>query len=128
MPPKRMSEPRETSECMLRIGKYNNVIAWNMQMRSIVGELYGSTANFLVDNERYIPPFPVEADYTPQPPVGANGVPAAAFTPAFLNKLREDCYTGRRKEVTQQRLDEMKIWSMMWSRMSPASQSKVREE
>ena len=39
MPPKRMSEPRETSECMLRIGKYNNVIAWNMQMRSIVGEL-----------------------------------------------------------------------------------------
>ena len=73
MPPKRNPEQKESSECMLRIGRYNNVIAWNLQMRDIVGELYGDTANFLTNNERHVIPYPVEADYVPVVPAAIEG-------------------------------------------------------
>ena len=126
MPPKRAGEPKETPECILKIGKYNNVVAWNLEMRSVVGTLYGSTANFLTDNLRYVPPR--EEDYTPVNPALQEGMPAAVLPAALIAKLREECFTGRRKEMAQQRKDEQKIWSMMWTRMSPASQSKVQEE
>ena len=52
----------EATECILRLGKANNVILWNEEMKSIVGALYGSTANFLQTNERYVPPIPREED------------------------------------------------------------------
>ena len=29
--------------------------------------------------------------------------------------------------MTQQKADEQKIWSIMWAKMSPASQSKIQE-
>ena len=51
-----------------------------------------------------------------------------AVTAALITKLREDCFIGRRKAIAQQKLDEKKIWSIMWECMSPASQSEVREE
>ena len=106
MPPKRAGELKEAPECILRIGKYNNVVAWNLEMRSVVGTLYGSTANFLTDNLRYVPPFPTEEDYIPVNPALAEGVAPAPMPAALLAKLREDCFTGRRKEIAQQRKDE----------------------
>ena len=46
----------------------------------------------------------------------------------ILNKLREGAHEGRRKAIETQKENERKIWPMMWMRMSPASQSRVREE
>jgi hypothetical protein len=31
----------DAPECILRLGKANNVILWNEEMKSIVGALYG---------------------------------------------------------------------------------------
>lgn len=45
----------------------------------------------------------------------------------LLTKLREGAYEGRGRAVAQQMADEQKIWSIMWGKMSPASQSKVQE-
>ena len=96
MPPKRAGETKEVPVCILRIGKYNNVVAWNLEMRSIIGTLYGSTANFLTDNERYPPPYPREDDYMPVNPALAEGQLPAVLPAALKTKLREDCFTGRR--------------------------------
>lgn len=128
IPPKRAVEPKDVPECILRIGKYNNVVAWNLEMRSVVGTLYGSNANFLTDNVRYVPPYPREEDYLPVNPALVEGQPAPIIPAALITKLREDCFTGRRKDMALQRKDEQKIWSIMWTRMSPTSQSKVQEE
>ena len=103
MPPKRAGETKEVPECILRIGKYNNVVAWNLEMRSIVGTLYGSTANFLTDNVRYVPPYPREEDYIPVNPDLPDGQAAAALPAALIAKLREECFTGRRKEMALQK-------------------------
>ena len=46
----------------------------------------------------------------------------------ILSKLREGAYEGRRKAMAQQKEAEKKIWPLMWVKMSPASQSRVREE
>ena len=51
----------------------------------------------------------------------------AAIPLAVLNKLREGAYEGRRRAVAQQKQDEQKIWSLMWGKMSAASQAKVQE-
>ena len=32
MPPKRAGEPKEVPECILKIGKYNNVVAWSLEI------------------------------------------------------------------------------------------------
>ena len=124
MPPIKKIEPKEaaTSGCILRLGKANNVIAWNEELKSTVGALYGATANFLQTNERYIQPAVLEADYVPEVEEGG-----AAFPAALINKLREGAFEGRRRAIAQQKSDEQKIWSLMWGKMSPASQSKVQE-
>ena len=67
-------------------------------------------------------PLPEEADYLP--PVEEGGV---VITAALTAKLREGAYEGRRHAVAQQKVDEQKIWSLMWGKMSPASQGKVQE-
>ena len=128
MPPKRAEETKEVPVYILRIGKHNNVAAWNLEMRSIIGTLYGSTANFLTDNERYVPPYPREEDYMPVNPALAEGQLPAVLSAALITKLREDCFTGRRKEIALQKKDGRKIWSIMWTHVSSASQSKVQEE
>ena len=50
------------------------------------------------------------------------------FTEQFINKLRTGAYDRRLKAMEQQRLDEGKMWALMWDLMSQASQSKVRED
>ena len=67
-------------------------------------------------------PLPIEADYLPP---AEEGVPA--INAALTAKLREGAYEGRRRAVAQQKVDEQKIWSLMWGKMSPASQGKVQE-
>jgi hypothetical protein len=47
---------------------------------------------------------------------------------ALINKLREGAYEGRRKKQEAALLGLRKMWSKTWVRMSPQSQSKVREE
>ena len=129
MPPKRAAEGKEPGECILTIGKFNNVVVWNARMVDVIGKLFGDMANFLTTNERHEIPFPIESDYVPVVPAAMEGGPAPmAINAALITKLREDCFTGRRKEIAQQKNDEKKIWSIMWECMSPASQSKVREE
>ena len=124
MPPMKKVEAKDgtTPVCILRLGKTNNVVSWNEELKSTVGAIYGSTANFLQTNARYIQPPVVEADYLPELEEGAPALPAGVIT-----KLREGAYEGRRRAVAQQKMDEQKIWSIMWGRMSPASQSKVQE-
>ena len=63
--------------------------------------------------------------------VQGEGAPSAApieeFTEQFINKLREGAYDCRQKSIEQEAVNETKIWALMWAKMSPASQSKVRE-
>ena len=129
MPPKRVPEgPKDTAECMLRTGRGNNIVLWREEMQTAITMLYGMTGTFLSTNVRYVHPIPLEADYVPQLPVPAEGEPAIPpLTAALITKLREGAFEGRRKAVEKQRNDEMTIWPFMWSRMSPASQSKVKE-
>ena len=95
------------------------MVTWNEELKSTVGALYGSTANFLETN---VQPLPVEADYLPPLEDGR-----VAITAALTAKLREGAYEGRRRAVAQQKVDEQKIWSIMWGKMSPASQGKFQE-
>ena len=46
----------------------------------------------------------------------------------LISKLREGAYESRRKAIQTITDDERKIWPMMWVKMSPASQCRVREE
>ena len=130
MPPKKAAEsPKEAAECILRIGKYNNVIQWRKAMESSVTELYGRSGQFLITNERYVPRLPREEDYTPvYPPVAEGDPPNPVVNAALLTKLRESCWESRRKKIDKQEEHERNIWPMMWSKMSIASQSKVQEE
>jgi hypothetical protein len=130
MPPKRAGEtPKDTTECILRIGKCNNVVQWRERMQTEITALYGLTGIFFSTNQRYTPPIPTEADYIPVFPEPAKGEAAHSALPAALiTKLREGAFEGRLKEVQQQKADERTVWPMMWCKMSSASQSKVKEE
>ena len=128
MPPKRAPDSKDTKECMLQIGKYNNVVAWNLEMRASIGAMYGDSALFLTTDVRYVPPLPREEDYVLVYPAGPDDLPAIPMSAALVADLKKDAFTGRQREVRQQKLDEKKIWNIMWMRMSPASQSKVKEE
>ena len=128
MPLKRAPESKDAKECMLQIGKYNNVVAWNLEMRASVGAVYGNGASFLTTDVRYVPPLPREEDYLVVYPVGEGDPPALVMPAALIADLKKDAFTGRQKEIRQQKLDEKKFWSTMWMRMSPASQGKVKEE
>ena len=128
MSPKRAIDSKVAAPCMLQIGKYNNVVAWNLEMRTSVRALYGNASNFLTTNVRYIPPLPREEDYTVVYPDGEDDPPAVGISAALLADMKKDCFNGRRRRIEQQTVDEAKIWSMMWTQMSSASQSKVKEE
>ena len=126
MPPKRSPESKDAKECILQIGKYNNIVAWNLDIRESINAVYGDSASFLYTDDRYVAPLPREADYLLAYPAGApDALPMSA---ALIADLKKDAFTGRAKQVRQQKLDEKKIWSIMWMRMSTASQSKVKEE
>ena len=68
---------------MLQIGKHNNVVAWNLEMRASMRALYGSASNFLTTNVRYVPPLPREEDYTLVYPNGEDDLPAVAMSAAL---------------------------------------------
>ena len=123
MPPKRAAEAKDSiPECMLRIGKFNNIVPWNLEMSTSVGAVYGLTANFLLTNIRYVPPLLRDEDFTVVYPIPAEGEPeAVAVTAALTAKLKETVFTTRMKSIIQAREDEAKIWSLMWQKMSPAS-------
>ena len=128
MSPKKSVEPKVVTPCILQIGKYNNVVAWNLEMRASMRALYGNAANFLTTNVRYVPPLPREEDYTVVYPDGEDDPPAVAISAALLADMKKDCFNGRRRRIEQQTKDEAKIWSLMWLQMSSASQAKVKEE
>jgi Zinc knuckle len=165
MPPKKSNEPlKDAAECILRIGKNNNVVQWKEEMQTTVTALYGLTGMFFTTNERYVQPFPREEDYIPDFPesddedeeevgeqLDAEGEPLPAVDVAaqavareaaanarmetkrrarekLISKLREGAYEGRRKAMEIQKANERTVWPMMWTRMSQASQSRVKEE
>jgi hypothetical protein len=61
-------------------------------------------------------------------PIVAPAVAPPIIAESLIKKLREGAYEGRRRAQAAQRENEMKLWSLMWTRMSPQSQSKVRED
>ena len=111
MPSKRSDAPIEHPDHMLRMGKYNNFVAWLEIMKADAGALYGSTARFFTTNERYVPRVPTEADYNPVVPEVAGQVAPAALTAAAVGKLREGSYDRRNKGIEQQLRDEEKLFN-----------------
>ena len=66
MPPKKQEEPKSAAEqCMLRIGRYNNVVQWREDMQNEACGLYGMTGTFFTTNKSYVHPYPREEDYNP---------------------------------------------------------------
>ena len=65
MPQKRaaIEGAKPAEECMLHIGKHNNVIKWKEQMQTIVTELYGIMGMFFSTNVRFDPPKTSYRDY-----------------------------------------------------------------
>ena len=130
MPAKKAGEtPKEAEECILKIGKYNNVVEWKGEMQTATTKLYGMTVIFFTTNVRYVPPYPREEEFMPvYPPVEEGQLPNPVVTAALIAKLREGAFEGRRKDIQKQLADERTIWPMMWMRMSLALRSKVSEE
>jgi hypothetical protein len=59
MPQKKADEPSKgAAECILKIGKNNNVVQWKEEIQNELTELYGLTGMFFTTNERYEKPFP----------------------------------------------------------------------
>ena len=133
---------------MLKTGRQNNVMQWKEEMQDEACGLYGMTGMFFSTDESHFIPYPREEDYNPDlpspgiheedtdddesveeaGPAVAPVVPPVPFPPAFLERLRANAFEGRRKLVEAQKIDEQKLFPLMWKRMSTASQSKVREE
>ena len=66
MPPKKQEEPKSGAEqCMLKIGRHNNVVQWKEEMQNEACGLYGMTGMFFSTNKRYVQPYPREEDYNP---------------------------------------------------------------
>jgi hypothetical protein len=155
MPPKRSADaPKDTPECILRIGKNCNIIAWMEEMETALTGLYGLTGAFFTTNERYVPLFPVEGEYAPpsdsddddksdvideeveaqkseedrERAAEERRVSARKARDKLTGKLRELAFEARRKDVAQITKDQRLIYPMLWVKMSAASQSKVRED
>ena len=95
MPPKQAVEAKgPPSDSLLRYGKYDNVVSWNLEMRTSVGATYGMTAMFLTTDVRYVPPLPRPEDYTVVYPAAAAGEPeAVAVSKELAAKMKEN-YCG----------------------------------
>ena len=158
MPPKKQEEPKSVAEpCILKIGRYNNVVQWREDMQNEACGLYGMTGMFFSTNKSYVHPYPREEDYNPTVEIvgidnptegienedgeGEDGSvesveigpqlpppPPVVYSEALIDRLRANAFEGRRKAIETQKVDEQKLFSLMWSRMSTGSKSKVREE
>lgn len=116
-------------------------------MENMATELYGMTGTFFTTSARYTIPFH-SPEYNPafaQPAPDGDGddedldddeeaeghlapPDVLALTAAEVRKYRDNAYDGRRKVMRQQKLDERRLWSLMWNRVSITSQAKVQEE
>ena len=66
MPPKKHEDPKSGAEpCILKIGRYNNVVQWREDMQNEACGLYGMTGTFFSTNKSYVHPYPREEDYNP---------------------------------------------------------------
>lgn len=150
MPPKKQEEPKSGTEaCILKIGRYNNVVQWREEMQDQACALYGMTGMFFTTNASHFIPYPREEDYNPAAPPAEQGADEAGsdddedpdenpvlgpvvapvvLPAALIERLRLNAFESRRKAVELQKVDEQKLWPLMWSRMSTGSKSKVREE
>jgi hypothetical protein len=115
MPQKKASDP--AAECILRIGKNNNVVQCKEEIQNELTELYGLTAMFFTTNERYVQPFPREEDYIPdfrdsddeeEPPVlfDADGEPLNQVDIAAQAVAREAAADARR-EIRRRARDKL---------------------
>ena len=127
MSSKKMETPKHADECILKMGKSNNVIQWRDEMHTAVTRLYGMTGSFFITNERYVEPLPRAEDYTPIIPEGEDDEDNE-LDEELLRKLRDGAYQSRRKAMLTQAVNERTVWPLMWAQMSAGSQSKVREE
>jgi hypothetical protein len=51
MPPNKTVEPKEApGQCILKLGKSNNIIQWTEEMKTSISMLYGVAGNFLCHN------------------------------------------------------------------------------
>ena len=150
MPQKKLEDASSGAvTCILKIGRYNNVVQWKEEMQDEACGLYGMTGMFFTTNESYYHPLPRAEDYVPAPPpVVAHGAdegdqdededeedpvegPAeapAVYPQEILDRLLSNAFEGRRRAIELQKVNEQKLWPLMWSRMSTGSKSKVREE
>ena len=72
MPSKKHEEPKIGAEpCILKIGRYNNVVQWREEMQDEACGLYGMTSMIFSTNASYVHRFPREEEYNPSiPPAG----------------------------------------------------------
>jgi hypothetical protein len=69
MPQKKTSELAQVAaECVLKIGKSNNVVQRKEAMQTELTAHFGLVGMFFTTNERYAQPFPREEDYIPEFP------------------------------------------------------------
>jgi hypothetical protein len=110
MPQKKSNEPaQDATECVLRIGKNNNVVQWKEEMQTTVTALHGLTGLFFTTNGRYVQLFPREEDCVPDFPesddeveeegegLDAEGEPLPAADLAALAIAREAAANARRE-------------------------------
>lgn len=72
---------------------------------------------------------PREQDYVPvNPPLAEGEAPYPPVTAASILKLGDNSREGRRRKIDKQYKNERSIYSLMWAKMSIASQKKVAEE
>jgi hypothetical protein len=126
MPPKKTGEPKEVEgQCILKLGRSNNIRQWTEEMKTSISLLYRVAGNFLTMNVRHEYPIPREEDYLPVLPAPEEGQPAIPPLPAALvTKLREFAFERRNKQIAQLIENGQKIFPMMWERCSPVSQRK----
>ena len=102
MPPKRAPDAKDAKECMLQIGKYNNVVAWNLDVRASVGATYGSSALFLTTDVRYVPPLPRDSDYVVTYPTSDGEQAPVGMSAELRADLKKDAFTSRQREMRKQ--------------------------
>ena len=77
---------------------------------------------------RYVYPLPIEEDFLVAYPAGPDDPRPLLMSAALIADCKKNAFTGRQRDIRKQRENEKMIWGFLRQRMSPASQSKVKEE
>ena len=127
------------------------MIQWKEEIQTQATGIYGMTGMFFRTNASYVHPFPREEEYNSalETPVGEGAEeedeeeedkpvvgpallppeePPALYSMSLIIKLRTNAFEGRCKAIELQRVNEQKLFPLMWSRISTGSKSKVCEE